>query len=63
MKGWRPNEQERAVYEHYLEGGTRGDLYRYVKLGYAGLDGPERSYRPAYAAWMAGRELARRAAA
>lgn len=52
------NKIERAVYEHYLSGVERGDLYRYVKLGKAGLDGPARSHSAAYAAWMAGKALA-----
>jgi hypothetical protein len=52
------NKVERNVYEHYLAGCERGGLYRYVKLGKAGLAGPERSHSAAYAAWMAGRALA-----
>jgi hypothetical protein len=51
------NKRERAVYEHYLSGSERGDLYRYVKMGKAGLPGPERSFTNAYAAWMAGKAL------
>ena len=52
------NKVERAVYEHYLTGCERGDLFRYVKLGKAGLAGPDRSHSAAYAAWRAGKTLA-----
>lgn len=51
---------ERAIYDHYLTGSTRGDLYVYVKRGMTGLPlkGATGNQR---AAWKAGRELAHRA--
>lgn len=56
-KPWTPpNEKMRAVYEHYLAGSERGDLYVYFKRGRMGIMRPERSLDNALAAWMAGRD-------
>jgi hypothetical protein len=52
------NEREQAVYEHYMGGSERGDLFRYVKLGKIGQGKPHRSAGNAFAAWMAGHDLA-----
>jgi len=57
---WKPKDREQAVYDHYLGGSTRGDLYVNVKRGRLGIMKPERSKGHAFAAWKAGQELARR---
>jgi hypothetical protein len=56
-KGETPTEQ--AVYDHYMAGSTRGDLYAYVKRGREGVMKPDRSFGHAYAAWMAGQHLSK----
>lgn len=60
---WRATVKERAVYDHYLGGSTRGDLYVYVKRGRLGIMRPERAMGNAFAAWKAGEQLAAREAA
>lgn len=60
---WKATVKERAVYDHYLGGSTRGDLYVYVKRGRLGIMRPERAMGNAFAAWKAGEELAAREAA
>jgi hypothetical protein len=51
------DDREREIYEHYLSGSTRGDLYVHVKRGRMGILKPQRSNSNAYAAWSAGRDL------
>jgi hypothetical protein len=51
-------EKERAVYDHYMTGSERGDLFVYVKRGRENIMKPERSMGNAFAAWLAGRTLA-----
>jgi len=51
-----PTEKARAIYEHYLAGSERGDLFVYFKRGRAGIMRPERGLANALAAWMAGRD-------
>ncbi len=58
--GWKPTVKERAVYEHYLGGSTRGDLTVHVRRGRMGIMKPERSQGNAFAAWKAGETLAAR---
>lgn len=48
---------EHKVFDYYLAGGERGDLFSYVKRGKLGVMKPERSHGLAYAAWLAGWEL------
>lgn len=59
---WRPTDTERDIYEHYLQGSTRGDLYVFVKRGRLGVMKPERSQGNAFAAWKAGEELTKQKA-
>lgn len=55
---WKPNATELSVYNHYMEGSTRGDLYVHVKRGKIGVMKPHRSEGHCFAAWMAGQDLA-----
>lgn len=55
----RMTTQEREVFEHYLAGGQRGDLFVNVKRGKLGIMKPPRSHGLAWAAWLAGQELAK----
>lgn len=58
--GWKTNDPvEQAVYDHYMAGSQRGDLFVHVKRGKLNVMQPERSHGTAYAAWMAGRDLAK----
>jgi len=51
-----PDDRSRAIYEYYLAGGTRGDLYVHFRRGRLGIMRPDRGYDNALAAWMAGRD-------
>lgn len=63
VEPWKgANSVEQGVYNHFMTGSQRGDLYTSVKCGRMNVNKPDRSYGTKFAAWMAGRHLAEREA-